>query len=263
MSAGTLFSRPSWLCLPRYLSPRPLILPQMHLEPSHPILDRRTLGNHAGEAIRDWLDRYALSLFSCPSACADELPERYRQPAQVILGLVLIFAFLVLLITVAVLWELVRKCRASLRGERPSSTSAEHWHRLEDGSSVLLHENGRPLDRLGPMASLLRHGPTPGPAPARGGGAYQPARAGATTEMRADAHAMSGLYAPYDPPASMRAFGYPPSRAEVHPASRNSIRTVESGWSGETKRGTLTSSLGTGEKVSLVLLGPWCLRLGP
>lgn len=153
--------------------------------------------------------------------------------------------FLVLLVVIAVVWECVRKCRTSARAHRGNHADGE-WRSLEDGSSVLISNDGRPITRLGPMASLLRNdiGRNEGGANLAGIGTYQPTRTGATPEMRADAHGMSGRFAPYDPPAAtMAAFRYPPPGPVPTPENR-SIRTHDSGLSGETK----VASLHDGDK---------------
>lgn len=152
--------------------------------------------------------------------------------------------FLVLFVVIAVVWECVRKCRASARAHRRNHDEGQ-WQNLEDGSSVLISNDGRPITRLGPMASLLRsdNGRNEGGANLAGIGTYQPTRTGATPEMRADAHGMSGRFAPYDPPATMATFRYPPPGPVPTPESR-SIRTHDSGLSGETK----VASVHGGEK---------------
>lgn len=117
------------------------------------------------------------------------------------------------------------------------------------------------------MASLLRsdNGRNDGGANLAGIGTYQPARTGATPEMRADAHGMSGRFAPYDPPATVTAFRYPPPGPVPTPESR-SIRTHDSGLSGETKVASVygsekkegeqvrSSNFGSGWKSSLAAL---------
>lgn len=165
-----------------------------------------------------------------------------RQPADTLFALSLAVFFLLLLVLISIVWEIVRKCRSSWREHHHRPSSSEHWRRLEDGSSVLLNNEGRPITRLGPMASLMRHGPDTtrsggglrsSPRAGHGGG-YQPAHMGGgeTHEMRADALTMSGTYAPYDPPAAMHGYEI---GSQVGPANRNSIATTRSGWSGETR----------------------------
>ena len=147
--------------------------------------------------------------------------------------------FLVLFVIIAVVWECVRKCRTSARADRRNHADGE-WQNLEDGSSVLISSDGRPITRLGPMASLLRsdNGRNEGGANLAGIGTYQLTRTGATPEMRADAHGMSGRFAPYDPPATVAAFRYPPAGPVPTPGGR-SIRTRDSGLSEETKVGSV------------------------
>ncbi|GAA5973396.1 hypothetical protein JCM8115_000368 [Rhodotorula mucilaginosa] len=175
---------------------------------------KRSVGTSAGAEIRAWVN---------------------RQSANTVLGITMGIIFLVLLVVIAVVWECVRKCRTSARAHRRNHNEGQ-WQNLEDGSSVLISSDGRPITRLGPMASLLRsdNGRNDGGANLAGIGTYQPARTGATPEMRADAHGMSGRFAPYDPPATVTAFRYPPPGPVPTPESR-SIRTHDSGLSGETK----------------------------
>lgn len=151
------------------------------------------------------------------------------------------FIFLALIVVIAVTWECVRKCRTSLRGHHRAHASGQ-WRTLEDGSSVLVSSDGQPIRRLGPMASLLvREDSRSDVTNVAGVGAYQRTRTGGTAGMRADAHGMSGNFAPYDPPTSMTAFRYPPpsgvptAPAATPPESRNSIKTHGTDWSGETK----------------------------
>lgn len=60
--------------------------------------------------------------------------------------------------------------------------------------------------------------------PAQGTAGYHPTRTGGTTEMKAEAHTMSGVFAPYDPPTTQQreyspAPGYPASIGDGSAAS--------------------------------------------
>ncbi|GAA5989618.1 hypothetical protein JCM10908_000555 [Rhodotorula pacifica] len=185
---------------------------------------KRSVGMSAGAEIRAWVN---------------------RQSANTVLGLTMCFIFLALIVVIAVVWECVRKCRSSLQAHHRNRESGQ-WQRLEDGSSVLYSSEGRPVTRLGPMASLIRHGDdgrsdiTSGMA---GIGVYQLTRTGETLDMRADAHSMSGKYAPYDPPPSMAAFKYPPPGPAPTPASQQSIGTAVTSSSEQTRVGSMQDDI--------------------
>ncbi|GAA6048074.1 hypothetical protein JCM3770_000178 [Rhodotorula araucariae] len=176
-------------------------------------LETRSVTEDAGKHIQDWIaSRSPNAIFALTTASC-------------------FIAFLILLGTA---WESLRRCRSSLHAGQP-----DHWHRLHDGSTVRTRDGAY----AGPMATLLRES-------AAGGTPDVAALAGAPRrEQRMDAHAMSGVYAAYDPPPVHRPAGPYPAHMSGLAAGQtaphghapspkpSSVETAESRWSESTKVG--------------------------
>ncbi|GAA5892221.1 hypothetical protein JCM8208_001485 [Rhodotorula glutinis] len=172
------------------------------------MLEERTVTQDAGERIQDWV--------------ASRSPDA-------IFAITVTSCFVAFLVVASAVWSTVLRCRSSL-------VPHDRWHRLPDGSTFRERDGAY----NGPVGTLIREGFAGGGA----GPAYAPARTGqAPTDMRQDAHAMSGRYGAYDPPmASQMGFSGPLAQVETFPPAQASARpqsvgTVESRWSDLTKVG--------------------------
>ncbi|GAA5894694.1 uncharacterized protein JCM6883_002181 [Sporobolomyces salmoneus] len=142
-----------------------------------------------------------------------------RPPATVFV-LAIVLAFLASLVLLALVWETIRKCRASSRVS--ADRERAEWIQLPDGSSVLTQgrvPNAREMRQgnftpgayLGPMTSLLRDARQGGPStnggesPAR----YVPTQTGPTEYAANEAQTTTGGQALYDPPLSRPDFPRP------------------------------------------------------
>ncbi|GAA6043657.1 hypothetical protein JCM8097_000862 [Rhodosporidiobolus ruineniae] len=183
-------------------------------------LRKRDLAEDAGSKIQNWLASLD------PSA---------------VFAIAICVCFFLLLVLISVIWEIVLKCR-----ERTRSHEQAQWYRLPDGSSVRVDERGDGPAYLGPMATLMRHGPQ--------GRGYAPTETGSTAEMRGEANGLT-RYGAYDPPVEPQRYqladpgaapprqnwqqqGYPPQGPPPPTPRRSSTATAESGWSGDTRIAT-------------------------
>ncbi|GAA5937717.1 hypothetical protein JCM3775_002109 [Rhodotorula graminis] len=173
------------------------------------MLEGRTVTQDAGERIQDWV--------------ASRSPDS-------VFAITVTSCFVAFLVVASAVWSTVLRCRSSL-------VPHDRWHRLPDGSTYRERDDAY----TGPVGTLVREGLAGGGG---AGPAYAPARTGqAPTDMRQDAHAMSGRYGAYDPPmASQMGFPGPLAQVEMFPPAQASVRpqsvgTVESRWSDLTKVG--------------------------
>ncbi|BGP22017.1 hypothetical protein Rt10032_c18g6023 [Rhodotorula toruloides] len=114
-----------------------------------------------------------------------------EQPAVTIFALTLVACILALYVLVSTIWRCIRACRSKSPSAHPSGS---RWRRLEEGVEA---RNTPPPGFWAPMNAI-----TGSRYPAQGATRYRPTRTGGTTEMKSDAYTMSGVFAPYDPPAA-------------------------------------------------------------
>ncbi|BGO98319.1 hypothetical protein NBRC10513v2_002711 [Rhodotorula toruloides] len=129
-----------------------------------------------------------------------------EQPPVAIFVLTLLASILALYVLLSTIWRCIRACRSKNPSTHPGGS---RWQRLEEGVDT---RNAPPPGFWAPM-SAIAGSRYPGP----GTTGYRPTRTGATTEMKAEAHTMSGVFAPYDPPTVQQQHDYSP--APQYPAS--------------------------------------------
>ncbi|GAA6061116.1 hypothetical protein JCM10212_006147 [Sporobolomyces blumeae] len=186
-------------------------------------IERRNVAEDWGRNVQDWIQ---------------------SRPPVTIFVTATIFAFLLALVVLALLWETIRKCRSSMRNSSDRERAQAEWVQLPDGSSVLTggrvpssrdqrRGNYRVGTYLGPMQSLIRDARqgSNGDASSKFSTArstqnrYEPAASGATGEMIVDSQLTGGLHAAYDPPLA---------RQPV-PFQRYSTTGSSSQWSEQTR----------------------------
>ncbi|KAJ8296639.1 hypothetical protein OF846_000989 [Rhodotorula toruloides] len=123
-----------------------------------------------------------------------------EQPPVAIFVLTLVASILALYVLLSTIWRCVRACRSRNPTTQPGGS---RWQRLEEGAEA---RDAPPPGLWAPMSAI-----TGSRYPAPGTAGYRPTRTGGTTEMKAEAHTMSGVFAPYDPPTVQQQREYSPS----------------------------------------------------
>ncbi|BGO88708.1 hypothetical protein NBRC10512_005154 [Rhodotorula toruloides] len=129
-----------------------------------------------------------------------------EQPPVAIFVLTLVASILALYVLLSTIWRCIRACRSKNPSAHPGGS---RWQRLEEGAEA---RDAPPPGFWAPMSAI-----TGSRYPAPGTTGYRPTRTGGTTEMKAEAHTMSGVFAPYDPPTVQQQREYSP--APQYPAS--------------------------------------------
>ncbi|BGP29217.1 hypothetical protein JCM10296v2_000955 [Rhodotorula toruloides] len=145
-----------------------------------------------------------------------------EQPPVAIFVLTLLASILALYVLLSTIWRCIRACRSKSSATHPGGS---RWQRLEECAEA---RDAPPPGFWAPMSAI-----TGSRYPAPGTTGYRPTRTGGTTEMKAEAHTMSGIFAPYDPPTVQQQREYSPAPqyparvseatedAEVHEIARN------------------------------------------
>lgn len=160
----------------------------------------------AGSNIKNWIAECVASFLLLPllfleSYSTDTICGTIRrQPPVAIFVLTLVASILALYVLLSTIWRCVRACRSRNPTTQPGGS---RWQRLEEGAEA---RDAPPPGLWAPMSAI-----TGSRYPAPGTAGYRPTRTGGTTEMKAEAHTMSGVFAPYDPPTVQQQREYSPS----------------------------------------------------